>query len=227
MLSSPGPGSFPSIAGVAEASGGTWMLRTKTSRVPSRENAGLLSPNKTDGSVLNRDPSWSPDGTQIVFTQDNPDMFKGPKINGDFAPGPGPGLFVVDADGGNLHQLAPTAWAPVWSPDGTSIVFGVGSYKDLVPVRGKGNGYTLTPTSDIFTIRPDGADLRQLTSDGASGGPAWTSDGRIWFALRGLNVPQQPRIMDADGGHVRQLSFPPMLLTAIPNQSAITALTQP
>jgi Tol biopolymer transport system component len=70
--------------------------------------------------------------------------------------------------------------------------------------------------SDIYTIRPDGTDLRRLTTDQISTNPAWSVDGRIWFIrtpMVGGNLqtagPPQNWIMDADGGNATQSSLGP------------------
>ncbi|HVQ22314.1 MAG TPA: hypothetical protein VMT36_03510, partial [Candidatus Saccharimonadia bacterium] len=49
---------------------------------------------------------------------------------------------------------------------------------------------------DIYTVRPDGSDLKQLTSDAGSGSPSWTSDGKILFYRE-----RAMWLMDADGQH--------------------------
>jgi TolB protein len=65
------------------------------------------------GSVGN--PTWSPDGSAIVFQ------------SGYLQDEPRSQLFIVRADGSGLHQLTtdPNAAAfwPTWSPDGTRILF--------------------------------------------------------------------------------------------------------
>src|SRR3989442_1141621 len=56
-------------------------------------------------------PSWSPDGKQLVFTG----------YDGGISD-----LFVVNADGSNLHRLTNDKYAdlePSWSPDGKTIAF--------------------------------------------------------------------------------------------------------
>ena len=112
-------------------------------------------------------PGWSPDGTQIVFWR------PGSKdIGSPIAPVKA-AVFVVDADGRNLRQVTPQdarrRESPGWSPDGSRIVF--------TSIDGQ--------RQDIYTIRPDGTDLRQLTTDGISDRATWTPDGRILF-VRGL-----------------------------------------
>ena len=68
----------------------------------------------TSGTDYN--PSWSPDGTQIVFTRWN----VGHTSSSD--------IFVMDADGGNVRRLTTggegqTNMYPHWSPDGRKIVY--------------------------------------------------------------------------------------------------------
>jgi hypothetical protein len=183
---------------------------------------------------LNRRPRFSPDGSQIAFSRDLPIDPNEPKINGEPYPGPLQGLFTIDADGRNLRQIVPSGmpmdWPSYggsadWSPDGTHLVFEAGFASNPVPNPGE-VGYTITPTVDIYTTRPDGTDLRRLTSDGGSLDPSWTADGRILFA-RWADQPLPRWIMDADGSNARQLSFPQQLFGASPNQAAITALTTP
>jgi dipeptidyl aminopeptidase/acylaminoacyl peptidase len=162
-------------------------------------------------SLQNHRPRWSADGTQIVFAQDVPFDINGPEINGMPAPGPPPALFVVDADGRNLHRISPSAWSGDWSPDGARIAFESMSYV-TDPQAGSGAGYGLRQYFDIYTIQPDGTDLRRLTSDQFSFVPSWSADGRIGFVRQPMvdgyrtMGPQQFWIMDADGSHATQFS---------------------
>lgn len=146
--------------------------------------------------------SWSPDRTRIVYGRDS----LGPPNSSPLFP-PVTVVIVADADGGNARQVSPSGWESLsagWSPDGSLILF-------------QRNRYTATRAyNDIYTVRPDGSDLRQLTTDGISSNPAWGVDGRIWF-VRTPHVdanaqtppPRVDWIMGADGGNATQSSLGP------------------
>lgn len=131
-------------------------------------------------------PSWSPDGTQLVYSGNLP--------NGDAA------LFITHVDGSGTRQVSPEgiqAFDPSWSPDGCSILF-----------AGETEGRT-----QIFTIDPDGSNLRQLTESQAdSVAPAWSPDGtQIAFArtpslAEATHTVSELLVMEADGGNVRSLA---------------------
>jgi TolB protein len=105
------------------------------------------------GVNVGEQPSWSPDGKQIVVTSTNAT------------------LWVIDADGKNkrkLTQLAGTyAMQPAWSPDGERIA--LASDRD-------GN-------CEIYTIRTDGSELTRVTNHAALDcHPKWSPDGQ-WLAF--------------------------------------------
>lgn len=145
-------------------------------------------------------PDWSPDGMRIAFTA----LEYGDRglIGGSIA--------VMNADGSHVRRLLsrsdianPAAACitgtlndPDWSPDGRLIAFSDRSR----PER-----------PGIFTIRPDGNDLRRIT-DGDDAYPDWSPDGRqlVFRALvRGcypLCDSERITVMDFDTG-TREVLF--------------------
>ena len=97
-------------------------------------------------------PYCSPDGSRIVFSSDRDNTRQ---------------LYLMDIDGGNHVRLTNNDYdnnSPAWSPDGSEIAFSSG-----------GNA---TP-SNLFTIRPDGSNERQVTNREGYNflSPTWSPDG--------------------------------------------------
>jgi Tol biopolymer transport system component len=175
------------------------------------------------GPGTNYGPSWSPDGSRLVFSR------TGVGTPAEPPPFGGKDLFIVDADGGNFHRLPiPDEVDPLdarWSPDGSLIVFT--SAVDTLAAPEIDNGQQL---NDIYTIRPDGSGLRRLTTDtaepvgttepGEFGArfPSWTRDGRIVFTRNAEEgeTMWQLWVMDSDGSNETRLDpSDPAALTAI------------
>ncbi len=114
-------------------------------------------------------PAWSADGRQIAFIRG--------AMRGDgslFS-----NLCVIGADGSGTRQLTALdathgkiCTDPCFSPDGSRIAFTVLSSRfGVIKLEQLATMQNLT--SDIYTIRTDGSDLRKLTNDGVSFDPAW------------------------------------------------------
>ena len=122
-------------------------------------------------------PRWSPDGSQIVFTVMR---YPVPPTDENIL---GSSVAIVAADGSDgdepriLTDPAMFGNYPDWSPDGERIVFStypLGSFQQT------------TKATNLYTIRPDGTGLTQVTqfgeNDTRAAQPTWTPDGeRIVF----------------------------------------------
>ncbi len=105
-------------------------------------------------------PSWSPDGSRLVFTSPcaiKKDLYKGSD------------LYIINADGSGLLQI-PTSpgggdFEPAWSPDGRTIAFT--SLRD---------GYM-----QIYSYEVENGDLNRLVAtppNKPARQPSWSPDGR-------------------------------------------------
>jgi TolB protein len=144
-------------------------------------------------------PSWSPDGTQIVyrFWTDNEG---------------GEGLRIVDVATGKSRVLT-TEYdtLPAWSPRGDQIMF----------TRYASDARFRYDEFDIYSVGPDGTGLKRLTdSEGNDAHSSWSPDGNyiLWSSSRFgykdesplvINQPQpyaELFIMNADGSNQHPLT---------------------
>ena len=102
-------------------------------------------------SESKRNPSWSPDGSQIAFDSDRDGNWE---------------IYVMDADGSNPTNLTNNAaddQRPAWSPDGSKIAFH--SNRD-------GN------LDEIYVMDADGSNPIRLTNNTDNDHcPSWSPDG--------------------------------------------------
>jgi len=102
-----------------------------------------------------RDPTWSPDGTQIAFAGSIGDPF---------------GIYVLDVASGDVQPVPGTyeisVGHPTWSPDGTSIAFEASTGSDTDPAQ----------SWDIYSVAVDGSGMTKLTNtpDASEIQPAWS-----------------------------------------------------
>jgi TolB protein len=142
----------------------------------------------TDDPALDGGAAWSPNGQQIAF--------------GSWGDAGG-GLFVMDADGGNLRRIADFAGDPVWSPAGRQIA--------VTSPHGYHGDYP-----QIYVVAADGSRQQRLTSfenvptptlSMGNNSPVWSPDGsEIAFISEQLDGPSVVPLMGADGSNVRQLA---------------------
>ena len=105
----------------------------------------------TNGSGVDRHPSWSPDGTRLVFQRGETNQ------GGD--------VYVIDAETAKTTRLTSgdaVDQQPTWSPDGTRIAYG----------SNRGGSF------DLWIMKADGSDPDQVASHPANDWwPAWSPDG--------------------------------------------------
>lgn len=164
-------------------------------------------------------PSFSPDGTMVVFSRSDP---KGRETDG---------IYVVNVDGSGLHQLKPggcpgrcgdAVEGHAWSRDGSRIVF-TRAILPGTPVAAEDAPYNV----GLWVMNADGSDAHQVTLAGpvcengactgtASGSPgaqddeaSWSPDGtRIVFLRDTYTSPEQYSIFTiaADGSDLQRVT---------------------
>jgi len=126
-------------------------------------------------------PSWSPDGSLILFTS-----YRG---------GTGPQVFVMSAAGGRVFAISTRAGnntSASYSPDGREIACTL----------------SLDGNPEIYLLDARGGGPRRLTNQRAiDTSPSWSPTGReIAFTSDRGGAPQV-YVMDREGGNVRRLTY--------------------
>jgi Tol biopolymer transport system component len=136
-------------------------------------------------------PSWSPDGSQLVFISPclgRADFFE--TIYNESS------LYIINADGSGLKQLTPAPgsdFEPAWSPDGTRIAF--------TSVRG---GFRQIYALDIESLEV--TLLTNTTSAIESSQPSWSPEGsKISYMVKRVGA-YQIWSMNEDGQEAMQLA---------------------
>jgi Tol biopolymer transport system component len=147
----------------------------------------------TDSKGLSGEPAWSPDGASIAIEADRGD------------PAHEEGIYVMDANGGNLRRVtAPAAGfgdgKPRFSPNGKQLAF--------TRYRGKDEA----EKAAVFTVSLDGTHLRQLTTFAIHADDLdWSPDGRhiVFDGYPNPNAYGDIYSVDVSGRSLRNLTRNP------------------
>jgi TolB protein len=195
--------------------------RSGTSHIYSIGADGSRLGQLTRGKAADTAPLFSPNGRRIVFT-------RSPRY--DRSGNPVSELWVMNADGRGQRKLAPSGYAPAWSPDSRRVAYVAATYPNrgaapiaikelegghVVGIPGKnGNPYwspdgTLIAFSrlvgegertDLAVVGSDGRRPRTIRRRAAALG--WSPGGDIAFTGKyGSGVG----LIGADGRHARRL----------------------
>ena len=158
-----------------------WELDLQELFVMNADRTGIRQLTHLHENV--RNPSWSPGGDQIIF-----EVHK----RGYSLPDAEGSIYVIDASGANSHQLTDrTGLGPVWSPvNGGSILFSSKEAK----------------LRQIFSIKPDGSHLVQLTHLGGNvGSVAWSPDSKLIAFSLAEKGKRRIYTMEADTSNMREI----------------------
>jgi Tol biopolymer transport system component len=171
--------------------GSFFIPRGKPARVMMVRADGSESRELTHGSVNSGFPSWSADGKRVVYRVWSEQEH---------------GLRILNMEDGSVTKLTDDYDNfPRWSPAGDRIAFTSFRNNDF----------------DVYTIRPDGTGLKQLTtSPGNDGHQEWSPDGKYLLFSSGRfgfrdeaplydRIPQpygELFVMKADGSEQRPLT---------------------
>lgn len=178
-----------------------YTVAAVSSQAVQGSNIFTLKPDGSEVTLLtnfegrNTFPSWSPDGSKIVFQSDkddrNPnfcDLPRNPPCKYQ--------IYVMNADGSNIVRLTTGSGNnqryPAWSPDGKNIAFT--SNRD--------------GQAEIYLMNPDGSNQRRLTKGlGDTYLPQWSPDGaKIMFYAGGDIFGGNLYVINSNGAGLVQLT---------------------
>jgi TolB protein len=155
----------------------------------------------TTGEAEDDAPAWSPDGKKITFVS----------IRGGVSQ-----IFVMNADGTDTRQLTKGDAEnihPTWSPDSERILFNTTQFVGAtaangtnVPSDNRVIGEQIDKKMDLATIRPDGSDLKRITTGGGYTYASYSPDGMSILHRRINGALSQICVMKADGSDDRNIS---------------------
>lgn len=137
----------------------------------------------THNKSINMTPAWSPDTTQIIYTS---------YVTGN------PDLYILPITGGKPRRLfggKGLNYGASWSVANNRIAFSSSNNPDQ--------------NTEIYTINPDGTDLRQVTHErwSINVSPSWSPDGRyIAFVSSRYGDKPQVLVTPANGGTAVRIS---------------------
>jgi Tol biopolymer transport system component len=179
-------GRYVVVANVWGVTNESWILRID---VETGEVVNLSSFTCGFVGCADRQPRYSPDGSQIAFVSSS---------------GAGSGLWIMDSGGQSVRRLdtEDQLYAdPVWSPDGRWI-----AYVELaVETRGQA-----APQARLMKINVQTGERVALVADQRSliSSPSWAPDGSA-LAFVSLTGERQPdlHLVSSNGGNVRPLAI--------------------